>query len=161
MRFGCRGVAEKCDGFQSLQSAHQEREAPLFDKFNINSPIFWPNELRSSSYVAVPCHNKEKLLLGHLRIAWTKQMNPCAANRNIFQTAFDRPRSIAPYNMESNDRLKLTRFLALFSLAISVFVRNRRAGLEITPAKHAREYQEHQYHRCTHQHRINRHHDLR
>jgi hypothetical protein len=49
----------------------------------------------------------------------------------------------------------------LLSLAIWVFVRNHRPRLKITPAKHARKYQEHQYHRCTHQHRINRHHDLR
>ena len=98
MQFGCRGVAAKCGSPWSPIFRRRRRGASLFDKFNANSAIFCPNELRPSSHVAVPCHNQEKILRGHPRIDQTKQMNPRAAGRNIFQTAFYRPRSIAPYN---------------------------------------------------------------
>jgi hypothetical protein len=94
----CKSVAALGRPQSALIFRRRRRGASLFDKFNANSAIFCPNELRPSSHVAVPCHNQEKILRGHPRIDQTKQMNPRAAGRNIFQTAFYRPRSIAPYN---------------------------------------------------------------
>jgi hypothetical protein len=49
-------------------------------------------------HVTVACHNQEKLLRGHLRVDQTEYMNPGAARGNIFETALDRPRSIAGHN---------------------------------------------------------------